>query len=165
MSDAKIDEMKERVAAWLKEGEPGHRLFTEGKLKLCLFDGFLLYSKEMVSIMKLIDLKLFLLVSKEKATQRREARDGYVTIEGFWKDPPGYVENIVWPNYARAHAWLFENGDVEGVLDEKAMAEFGIVAQLDQGLDVDPDTTLGWAVEQIITRLEEFMLSDSKASG
>ncbi|THV63449.1 hypothetical protein D6D27_10612, partial [Aureobasidium pullulans] len=25
--------------------------------------------------------------------QRREARSGYVTLEGFWEDPPGYVDS------------------------------------------------------------------------
>jgi hypothetical protein len=28
---------------------------------------------------------------------RREARTGYTTIEGWWADPPGYVDKIVWP--------------------------------------------------------------------
>lgn len=104
--------------------------------------------------MKLIDIKLFLLVSRAKATQRREARDGYVTLEGFWKDPPDYVDKIVWPNYAEAHAWLFENGNVEGELNEEVLREKGIKAQVGKGLDIDMETTLEWTVDTIITELE-----------
>jgi len=37
-----------------------------------------------------------------------------VTLEGFWEDPPGYVDKIVWPNYVKEHAFLFHGGDVEG---------------------------------------------------
>lgn len=156
VSDAKVQAMKAKVASWLEEAKPIHKLLTEGSLRLCLFDGFLLYSQEMQSVMNLIDLKLFLLVSREKAVQRREARDGYVTLEGFWKDPPGYVERIVWPNYVTSHAWLFEKGDVEGIPNKAVLAETGILAQLDRGLDVDMETTLEWAVEKVITGLKEF---------
>lgn len=155
VSDAKIDEMKAKVASWVQPGRPGHRLFNERKLQLCLFDGFLIYSQEMEHIMRLIDIKLFLLVSREKATKRREARDGYVTLEGFWKDPPGYVDKIVWPNYAEEHAWLFKNGDVEGVLDKDVLDKAGISAQLGQGLDIDMETSLEWAVDLIIGELEK----------
>jgi nicotinamide/nicotinate riboside kinase len=31
----------------------------------------------------------------------------------FWKDPPGYWEEIVHPAYVRAHQDLFEDGDIE----------------------------------------------------
>jgi nicotinamide/nicotinate riboside kinase len=31
----------------------------------------------------------------------------------FWRDPPDYWENIVWPAYVDAHSRIFENGDVE----------------------------------------------------
>src|SRR4051812_12533523 len=100
--------MKDRVQAWLQPGQPGYKVFEEQQLKVCLLDGFLLYSPQMGTVMETIDVKLFLGVSRAKATERREARDGYVTLEGFWKDPPGYVDKIVWPNYAEAHAWLFD---------------------------------------------------------
>ncbi|TDZ74695.1 Nicotinamide riboside kinase [Colletotrichum trifolii] len=154
VSDAKIAEIKANVKAWLQPDRPGHEIFTEGRLKVCLFDGFLLYCKEMETTMRLIDIKLFLLVSRAKATQRREARDGYVTLEGFWKDPPGYVDKIVWPNYVDAHAWLFEVGNVEGKLDEKVLRTNDIKAQVGKGLDIDMETTLEWTVDTIIAELE-----------
>lgn len=151
--DVTIRAMKAKVAEWIQPGNPGHAIFSEGNLQLCLFDGFLVYSQDMRPIMSLIDIKLFLLVSREKAIRRREARDGYVTLEGFWKDPPHYVDKIVWPNYAEEHAWLFENGDVEGVPDKGVLNKAGISAQLGRGLDVDMETTLEWAVDLIMSEL------------
>jgi nicotinamide/nicotinate riboside kinase len=153
-SAEKIAAMKTKVDAWLTEGQPGYEIMVKGKLNLCLFDGFLLYCKEMERVVDLIDIKLFLLVSRAKATQRREARDGYVTLEGFWTDPPGYVDKIVWPNYAEAHAWLFEEGNVEGKLKGVVLDSTGIKAQVDKGLDVDFEETFEWAVDTIISKLE-----------
>ncbi|KAH6656335.1 P-loop containing nucleoside triphosphate hydrolase protein [Truncatella angustata] len=154
VSDSKIAEMKRKVDAWTQPGQPGHQILTQRGLKICLLDGFLLYSEEMEGVMDLLDVKLFLLVSKAKATQRREARDGYVTLEGFWADPPGYVDKIVWPNYAEAHAWLFEDGNVEGKLKESSLDEKHILAQKGQGLDIDMETSFEWIVDTLIKQLE-----------
>ncbi|KAJ8605037.1 hypothetical protein MRB53_041582 [Persea americana] len=79
---------------------------------IAIIDGFLLFSEEMKSVRAQMDLKLFL-----RARARREARSGYVTIEGFWQDPPGYVDKIVWPNYVKDHSFLFLEGNVEGDID------------------------------------------------
>lgn len=113
----------------------------------------------MPTILPALDIKLFLQVSHGKATQRREARDGYVTLEGFWTDPPGYVDKIVWPNYVEGHRWLFERGDVEGgVLDGQAMRRYGVLAQMGRGVDVEFGETLGWAVGAIMEELERIVL-------
>lgn len=107
--------------------------------------------------MSLLDIKFFLQVSRARATQRREARDGYVTLEGFWKDPPGYVDKIVWPNYVAAHRWLFEDGDVEGGrLDGATLRENGILAQEapeGRGVDFDFEETLEWMVGEVMRAL------------
>ena len=99
-----------------------------------------------------MDIKLFLRVSYPKAKERREARSGYVTLEGFWEDPPGYVDKIVWPNYVEDHKWMFENEDVEGKLREDAVKQIGIRCQ-EGGVDVDMTTTLKWAVELLMREL------------
>lgn len=156
VSDEKIEAMKTKVRSWVQPGRPGHDILEKSKLRLCLLDGFLLYTPKMVGVMNNLDIKLFLLVSRAKATQRREARDGYVTLEGFWKDPPGYVDKIVWPNYAEEHKWLFEDGNVEGQLKPDVLAQTGIQAQLGKGLDIDMETTLEWAVETIMKSLEQY---------
>lgn len=126
---------------------------------MCLLDGFLLYSPPKFSrVMDLIDIKLFLQVSRAKATQRREARDGYVTLEGFWKDPPGYVDKIVWPNYVEAHEWMFVGGDVEGgKLDLEALQKKDVLVQQSTagpGTDFDFEDTLVWTVEEVMRALE-----------
>ncbi|KAK8107677.1 P-loop containing nucleoside triphosphate hydrolase protein [Apiospora kogelbergensis] len=144
VSDAKRQEMREKVAAWTQLGQPGHDVLLRSQqgegLKICLLDGFLLYSREMQEVMDQLDVKMLLLVSKAKATQRREARDGY----------------IVWPNYAESHAWLFEKGDVEGELDGAVLKEKDILAQRGRGLDVDMETTFEWTVNTLIEQLGRF---------
>lgn len=106
----------------------------------------------MAEVQPTIDIKLFLRVSYAKAKARREARSGYVTVEGFWEDPPGYVDKIVWPNYVGDHEWMFEGGDVEGGFKEGVLAEMGIKCQEGE-VDVDMERTLRWAVEVLMEML------------
>ncbi|KAI0181950.1 P-loop containing nucleoside triphosphate hydrolase protein [Hypoxylon sp. FL1284] len=166
VSDAAIAAAKSKVAAWLAPGSAGHGILLQQQadgnepdagLRVCLLDGFLLYSPPMETggVPAALDARLFLRVSRARAVERRGARDGYVTLEGFWTDPPGYVDRVVWPNYAAAHARLFRGGDVEGALDEHVLREMGIRAQTDRGADVDMETTFAWAVDLVMERLEE----------
>ena len=176
VSEAKITAMKAKVQSWLEPGQPGHSILLSSPssssslgspLKICLLDGFLLYAAPTTAlgstVPPLLDVRLFLRVSHDRARARREARDGYVTLEGFWTDPPGYVDQVVWPNYVASHAWLFENGDAEcGSLDEDVLAEHRIRAvplkagqgQAEGGVDVDMETTFEWAVETLMRELE-----------
>ncbi|KAI2632397.1 P-loop containing nucleoside triphosphate hydrolase protein [Hypoxylon sp. NC1633] len=153
-----IQAARAKVATWQQPGHPGHAVSTTN-LRICLVDGFLLYSDAMEAggVPSQLDAKLFLRVSRERATGRRERRDGYVTLEGFWADPPGYVDRVVWPNYVAAHAWLFEGGDVEGRFDGGVLREKGILAQGDKGVDVDLAVTFEWAVDTVMRRLEEIV--------
>jgi nicotinamide/nicotinate riboside kinase len=154
VSQTTIDELKARVKAWTSFGNRGFGILenSPNAIRLCLFDGFLLYSKSMAPIQSQIDVKLFLRVSYAKAKARREARSGYVTLEGFWQDPPGYVDKIVWPNYVEDHKWMFESGDVEGALREDVVKETGIKSQVD-GVDRDMETTLRLAVHTLMDQL------------
>jgi nicotinamide/nicotinate riboside kinase len=154
IADEEIAAEKAKVQKWLKEGSSGFRILEETGRKLCFVDGFLLYGSVLGTVMKLLDLKLFLLASRTKLIERREARDGYVTLEGFWKDPPGYIEKVVWPNYAEAHSWLFRNGEVEGELDLHVLDKANIQAQTGHGLDSPLNVSLSWAVDQVIAALE-----------
>ncbi|KAI1427902.1 nicotinamide riboside kinase 1 [Xylaria sp. FL1777] len=178
-----ISAAKSRVEAWLAPGQPGHAIFpsssssssssSSANLRLCILDGFLLYGADPPLrriTEELLDIKFFLTVSRQRATARREARDGYVTLEGFWTDPPGYVDKIVWPNYAESHAWLFEDGDVEKRPNAEVLREKNILAlpevvgsggakssggENDIRLDIDMQTMFEWAVETLIQKLEE----------
>ena len=87
-------------------------------ITLCILDGFLLYSDPANpsiprTVTDLLDVKVFLRLDHERMKTRREARNGYVTLEGFWKDPDGYVDEIVWPNYVKEHRWMFHGGNVD----------------------------------------------------
>ncbi|KAI1172350.1 hypothetical protein F4777DRAFT_562001 [Nemania sp. FL0916] len=198
-----INDAKARVEAWLAPGEAGHAVFSPPpppassstspsadpstaptELKLCFIDGFLLYGpypplREVTD--DLLDVKIFLTASQQKATARREARDGYVTLEGFWADPPGYVEKVVWPNYAASHAWLFEDGDVDRKVRSEVLREKDILAlpqvtntgattagdgggkgggkkgegEKGEGLDIDMQVVFEWAVDTLMRKLEE----------
>ncbi|KAJ4519778.1 ribosylnicotinamide kinase [Exophiala dermatitidis] len=145
----------------------------EKEIRICVLDGFLLYSEppgsevestgsgsasaSSVSLLAhlhtisrtLLDRRLFLPVTRDQMLQRRLARMGYVTLEGFWVDPPGYVKDVVWPNYARDHSWMFVNGDADACVfaDNKCK---------EHQIDVCPGQgrwrlreVLDWAVEKV----------------
>lgn len=156
VSAATINELKETVLAWATERQVLQRH------RVCIFDGFLLYTPSLADLQKHLDVKFFLQVSYAKAKARREARSGYATIEGFWEDPPGYVDQIVWPNYVDSHAWMFENGDVEGVVREEVKSEWGVEwigegSEVDEAkaVDVEMEIMLRWIVQRLMIRLEE----------
>ncbi|CAI7663425.1 unnamed protein product [Penicillium viridicatum] len=86
--------------------------------------------------------------------------------QNFWVDPPGYVDDVVWPRYVTDHAWLLiaEDGD-EDKEGSQNMAEAELVrrigdgtrARTDVGVEVAPgrgsagmDVVLRWAVEVIL---------------
>lgn len=154
MSDATIEDLKARVKTWTSFGNDGFGVLENSPkaVRLCIFDGFLLYSKSMEAVQPHMDIKLFLRVSHAKAKARREARSGYVTLEGFWEDPPGYVDKIVWPNYVEDHKWMFKGEDVEGEFKDDVLKEWNIQCQQD-GLDIDMETTLKWAVDTLMEKL------------
>ncbi|KAK0117220.1 ribosylnicotinamide kinase [Cadophora gregata f. sp. sojae] len=157
VSEDTIAALKARVKTWAEPGHPGHSILSDSEtaIRLCVFDGFLLYSKPLAPIQPQMDIKLFLRVSYAKAKARREARSGYVTLEGFWEDPPGYVDKIVWPNYVEDHEWMFEGGNVEGKLKDDVVKETGILSQEGE-VDKDMETTLKWAVDMLMEKLPLF---------
>lgn len=71
-----------------------------------------------------------------------------MTIEGFWEDPPGYVDKVVWPNYVKDHAFLFVNGDVEGQYDEAACKDMMLRAMPDNA-QRSMSASLSWAFDEI----------------
>ncbi|KAK0354827.1 ribosylnicotinamide kinase [Friedmanniomyces endolithicus] len=116
VDESELEDLRWKASRWMFQDVP----------PIAIIDGFLLYTDEMKSIRDLFDVKIFLRTDYETAKRRREARSGYVTLEGFWKDPPGYVDKVVWPNYVKDHAFLFKEGNVEGDLDETRLQHLGI---------------------------------------
>ena len=105
--EASIEMIRDRVARWSEE--------LKWRRKIVIVDGFLLFGRSVSSqIGSLFDRKILLRASYLEAKRRREARNGYVTLEGFWEDPPDYFDKIVWPNYIEEHGFLLTHGgDVE----------------------------------------------------
>ncbi|KAF9089553.1 ribosylnicotinamide kinase [Mortierella sp. AD031] len=68
-----------------------------GRTKFVILDGFILYVDE--ALRETIDVKFFLTAPYGVLKERRESRKGYATLEGYWVDPPGYFDDVVWPNY------------------------------------------------------------------
>lgn len=96
---------------WSKEQEQG----KGRRRQLVIVDGFLLFGKSVPeSLRGLFDIKILLRAGYEEAKRRREARNGYVTLEGFWRDPEGYFDMVVWPNYVREHGEMIGGGDGGG---------------------------------------------------
>jgi len=148
----------------------------EREIRICILDGFLLYppppqssadapsSSDAATLHRLAHAllrpRLFLPSTKAQTLTRRAARTGYVTLEGFWTDPPGYVEDVVWPNYARDHAWMYVDGLVDrgadgaGVFDEKAVKSEGVDVCPGQGT-WDMHRLLEWGVERVRGAVEE----------
>lgn len=140
VSQKVVQQLRHDVEAWFDGNEA-----WRGR-RICVVDGFLLFSEEMKDIRSLFDVRLFLRTSYETAKRRREARSGYVTIEGFWEDPPGYVDQVVWPNYVQDHKFLFERGDVEQELDQRVCNEVAIHG-MPREAEENMEKCLAWAVE------------------
>lgn len=121
--------------------------------RVAIIDGFLLFSEEMKTVRSLFDIRLLLRLDYDTVKMRRERRMGYVTLEGFWEDPEGYVDLIVWPNYVKDHAFLFLNGDVNGELNQEVCRQLDI-----QGMprDAVEEMTLcfNWAANIVLKSLE-----------
>src|SRR5579859_7382167 len=69
---------------------------------------------------------------------------------GFWEDPPGYFDDIVWPCYIKDHQHLFENGDVNATLRENIVANLQTPAYLDLSMQ----ELLMWAMGSISDYLQ-----------
>ncbi|WPH04160.1 Nicotinamide riboside kinase [Acrodontium crateriforme] len=139
-----IEDLKWKATRWMYQDVP----------PIAIIDGFLLYSEGMKIVRDQIDVKLFLRTNYQTTKARREARSGYVTLEGFWEDPPGYVDNVVWPNYVKDHSFLFKDGNVEGELNQSVLNGLAIQAA---PLEAQKDMTvcLQWAYDAIDAALEK----------
>ncbi|CAG8660915.1 1819_t:CDS:2, partial [Scutellospora calospora] len=109
-----------------------------------LVDGFLLYYDP--EVIKELDVKLFTKADREILKKRREERVRYITVEGYFEDPPNYFDKIVWPNYIQYHKHLLLKEQSSGLIDgEKngwmAIEDFVV-------LDSNHDETFGGNLEK-----------------
>lgn len=90
-------------------------------------DGFMLYWDE--GVRSQLDFKISINASFDTLKVRREKRQGYHTLEGYWVDPPGYFDKIVWPEYIRLSK---HNATLDDVLtidtDKNSIDEAALIA-------------------------------------
>ncbi|KAJ5505926.1 Phosphoribulokinase/uridine kinase [Penicillium expansum] len=185
VSDEIVQELRDTVSSRLGDGAAGKD--TESPT-IAFLEGFLLFAppeKEqhvLRSVHDAIHLPLFLPAAYELVKARREGRSGGDGKTGtdidldaeddrppqnFWVDPPGYVDDVVWPRYVTDHAWLLiaEDGGEDMKGGSQALVEADLVrrigdgtrARTDVGVEVAPgggsagmDVVLRWAVELIL---------------
>lgn len=141
VDEAAIEQCRQRLASTV----PPHA-------NVVILDGFLLFSTAMAELLELFDCGLLLRADHDTVRSRREARKGYVTLEGFWEDPDGYVDQIVWPNYVQDHKHLFVDRNVEGEPADDALSALRIEASpSDAGASMTKLFT--WAVDVLDTHI------------
>ena len=124
----------------------------DAKYAIVIMEGFLLYHRP--DVRDRLDGRLFVRLDHQEARRRRMTRPSYGTEakEGeFWKTED-YFEKMVWRNYVEQHANLFEDGDVEGIIDEEVCGERSIAVQ--GAMNVEVGQTLSWAVDVVISLLK-----------
>ena len=134
-------------------GKPSTDQSAEGLRcpSLVIVDGFLLFGKSMPKLRDIFELRIQLTGRYEDIKSRREGRKGYVTDEGFWEDPEGYFDDVVWVEYVEEHAFLFENGDVNGAVDEECAQREDIRCSR----DTDMQRLLRWTVSMLNASLND----------
>ncbi|KAK6205006.1 uridine kinase activity protein [Scheffersomyces amazonensis] len=111
-----------------------------------LVDGFMLFHDP--KILELFDVNLFFRASFETLRDRRESRDGYNTVEGFWVDPPHYFEKIVWPAFVSSHKYLFENEDINSKLLDNIKSSYKLHDIINENGSNLIDL-VGWSIDNI----------------
>ena len=144
-----LEKLREKVGKWFDKRKASGR-----EKRLVVVDGFLLFGESVKEIRDALDLKILLRASFEKAKARREKRSGYVTLEGFWEDPPGYVDKVVWPGFVEEHGFLFRNGDVGGEVDEEMVRKLGIRVCPGKG-KWGMEEVLEWVVETVMEEIDQ----------
>ena len=147
-----LEKWRERVEKWFEERRANGR--DHGEKRLVVVDGFLLFGESVREVRDALDIKILLRASFEKAKARREKRSGYVTLEGFWEDPPGYVDKVVWPGFVEEHGFLFEKGDVDGEVDEEMVRKLGIRVCPGKG-KWGLEEVLEWVVETVMEEIDQ----------
>lgn len=127
---------------------------SAGSPKILLVDGFLLYGINVAELLPLMDIKLLLSADYDTVKTRREVRAGYITTEGFWADPEGYVDAIVWPNYVADHKFMFKDEDVQhGRINQSVIDEIGVKVCIGDDLR-DVVNVYEWAMKELLSKLQ-----------
>lgn len=115
--------------------------------QIVFVEGFMLFHDP--KIIQLFDINLFFYASYETLKNRRESRQGYSTVAGFWVDPPNYFLNIVWPEFEKNHKYLFANNDVSSSLTAHSLNDLKIKPYKNENGSKLKDL-IQWSLDQII---------------
>jgi len=152
VGDVKVD--AKVVARWRTRFQGmADKRGADGGLRIAIIDGFLLYSEELEQLRRMFDVKILLKADYHTVKTRRELRKGYVTLEGFWDDPEGYVDLVVWPNYVKDHSFLFQDGDVNGPVNQAVLEKLRISAVPKDAVE-DMTVCFDWACELLLDSVE-----------
>ncbi|CAG8703317.1 957_t:CDS:2 [Cetraspora pellucida] len=106
-----------------------------------LVDGFLLYWD--MQVVKELDIKLFVQADYTTLKKRREERAGYVTVDGYWSDPPNYFDTMVWPNYVKSHRHLFkDHSEIRLTTDELVVLNSNGARDMQMNLEMAVENVL-----------------------
>ncbi|KAJ3220910.1 ribosylnicotinamide kinase [Clydaea vesicula] len=126
-------------------------LGSDSDLEFILIDGFLLYHDE--RFLKEFDISFFCLANKEVLIQRRQKRDAYITLEGFWEEPPKYFEEFVWPCYLKYNQKILKH------LENKNAAakdlEDNLKVKLLDSTETSIQNILEFAIRDIIHKVKQ----------
>lgn len=114
------------------------------KMQLVLVDGFMLYNDDIIR--SKFDLKILIRAPYDQLKKRRNARNGYQTLDSFWVDPPYYFDEFVYKSYSSTHGKLFLNNDVESEIDQERASDIKDFINCD---DTPIHDTLQWVTKQI----------------
>ncbi|KAL8694377.1 MAG: hypothetical protein Q9218_000942 [Villophora microphyllina] len=116
--------------------------------RILLLDGFLLFTPSTpASFRSLLNLKILLCAPYAEAKKRREARSGYDTMEGWWEDPPGYFDKVVWLNYVEENRGFFLAGDVDGEVNREVCESERV--KVKRGKSGELEEVLRWVVGEV----------------
>ncbi|KAI4127208.1 MAG: hypothetical protein LQ338_003327 [Usnochroma carphineum] len=144
-----VEELRNEVESSISWANPK----TEAPQRILVLDGFLLFTPSVpLTFRTLLDLKILLRAPYAEAKRRREARSGYTTMEGWWEDPPGYFDKVVWPNYVEENRGFFVGGNVEGRVDEEVCGKESVRVRME--MDGGLGEVLRWVVGEVRRVLE-----------
>ncbi len=152
ITQALVEELRHEV----REKTTTDRERKEGTTaqRILLLDGFLLFTPSVPrSFVSLLDVKILVRAPYEDAKRRREARSGYTTMDGWWEDPAGYFDRVVWPNHVLENQGFFGEGDIEGSVDERVCEREGVRVRM--GREGELGEILRWVVAVVRDSVED----------
>lgn len=153
ITQALIEELRNEIPKSSLESK------QEDPKRILILDGFLLFTPSVPSTFRsLLDLMILLRAPYTEAKRRREARSGYTTMEGWWEDPPGYFDKVVWPNYVAENRGIFVGGDVEGKVDVERCKREGVSVRM--GAEGGLGELFSWVVGEMRGGLDRGEVED-----